>query len=98
MKSQVLSSTSVSITADRKNDTAMDVVATNTSGEVVTRVPFDEAGTTVTGLSPNTTYSFTMSSTDGKLLLGNKKVSAKTQEMTNITAFSPLRWAQSLRL
>ena len=89
MKSQVLSSTSVSITADRKNDTAMDVVATNTSGEVVTRVPFDEAGTTVTGLSPNTTYSFTMSSTDGKLLLGNKKVSAKTQEMTNITAFSP---------
>ncbi len=89
MKSQVLSSTSVSITADLKNDTAMDVVATNTSGEVVTRVPFDEAGTTVTGLSPNTTYSFTMSSTDGKLLLGNKKVSAKTQEMTNITAFSP---------
>ncbi len=89
MHSQVLSSTSVSITADLKNDTAMDVVATNTSGEEVTRVPFDEAGTTVTGLSPNTTYSFTMASTDGKLLLGNKKVSAKTQEMTNITAFTP---------
>lgn len=89
MKSQVLSSTSVSITADLKNDTAMDVVATNTSGEEVTRVPFDGNGTTVSGLSPNTTYSFTMASTDGKLLLGNKKVSAKTQEMTNITAFSP---------
>lgn len=89
MHSQVLSSTSVSITADLKNDTAMDVVATNTSGEEVTRVPFDETGTTVTGLSPNTTYSFTMASTDGKLLLGNKKVSAKTNEMTNITAFTP---------
>ena len=89
MKSQVLSSTSVSISADLKNDTAMDVVATSTTGQEVARVPFNESGTTVTGLSPNTTYSFTLSSTDGKLLLGSKKVTLKTNEMTNITAFSP---------
>lgn len=89
MKSQVLSSTSVSISADLKNDTAMDVVATSTSGQEVARVPFNESGTTVTGLSPNTTYSFTLSSTDGKFLLGSKKVTLKTNEMTNITAFSP---------
>ncbi len=89
MKSQVVSSTSVTITADRKNNSHMDVVATNTSGEEVARVAFAQDGATVTGLSPNTTYSFTMSSTDGKLLLGNKKVSARTSEMTNITTFSP---------
>ena len=89
MKSEVLSSTSVAISANLKNDTAMDVIATSTSGEEVARVPFDEAGTTVTGLSPNTTYSFTLKSTDGMFLLGSKRVSAKTQEMTNITAFSP---------
>ena len=89
MKSEVVSSTSVAITASLKNDTAMDVVATSTSGEEIARVPFDEAGTVVTGLSPNTTYSFTLKSTDGKFLLGSKRVSAKTQEMTNITAFSP---------
>lgn len=89
MKSQAVSSTSVTITADRKNNSQMDVIATNTSGEEVARVAFDQGSATVTGLNPNTTYSFTMSSTDGKLLLGNKKVSAKTAEMTSITAFSP---------
>lgn len=89
MTTTTVSSSSVTITADLKNDTAMDVVCTNTSGEEVARVPFNESGTTVTGLNPNTTYSFTLSSTDGKYLLGSKRVSAKTQEMTNITAFSP---------
>ena len=89
MSTTTVSSSSVTITADLKNDSAMDVVCTNTSGEEVTRVPFNEAGTTVTGLNPNTTYSFTLASTDGKFLLGSKKVSVKTQEMTNITAFSP---------
>lgn len=89
MQSEVLSSTSVGVSASLKNDTAAEIVATSTNGDEVARVPFEEAGTTITGLNPNTTYSFTLDSTDGKFLLGSKTVSAKTREMTNITAFSP---------
>lgn len=87
MNSQVLSSTSVMVTAESKNSSAMEVVCSNSEGEVM-RLPCTEAGTTFTGLNPDTTYTFTLSSSDGKFLLGSKSVTAKTNEMTNINGFA----------
>jgi serine/threonine protein kinase len=87
MGSQVLSSTSVMITAESKNSTAMEVICSSADGEVM-RLPYLEAGTTFTGLSPDTTYTFTLSSSDGKFLLGSKTLTAKTSEMTNINGFA----------
>lgn len=51
-------------------------------------MPLSSSGATFTGLNPSTTYSFTMKSTDGKLLLGSKSVEAKTAQMTNLTGFA----------
>lgn len=88
---QVLSSSSVSITVDSKNHTPMEIVCSTASGEV-SRMPLTSGAEDVvfTDLSPDTTYTFTIASTDGKLLLGSKTVNAKTKEMTNITGFAPI--------
>ena len=87
MQSQVLSSTSIQITADTKNGSSMDVVCSTAAGEV-SRLPYAEDGVIFTDLSPNTSYSFEMESTDSKLLLGGKTASGKTNQMTNLTSFS----------
>ena len=87
MQSQVLSSTSIQVTAETKNGSGMDVVCSTAAGEVA-RLPYAEGGVTFTDLSPNTTYSFEMESTDSKLLLGGKNASGKTNQMTNLTSFS----------
>ena len=86
--SGVLSSTSVMVSADTKNDSPMEVICSTAAGEVA-RLPYSYAdgGVTFTGLSPDTTYTFTMSSTDGKFLLGSRSVSGKTLQMTNLNAF-----------
>ena len=83
----MLSSSSVLVRADSKNGSAMDVVCSTAAGEVA-RMPLSSNGATFTGLNPSTTYSFTMKSTDGKLLLGSKSVEAKTAQMTNLTGFA----------
>ncbi len=87
MASQVLSSTSVLITTNTKNQSSLEVICSTPTGEV-TRVPYTEDGAVFTDLNPNTTYTFTLSSTDGKLLLGSKDLEAKTKEMTNLTGFA----------
>ena len=87
MTSQVMSSTSVTIVTDSKNDSPMEVICSTAAGEVA-RVPYTESGATFTDLNPNTTYTFTMASTDGKLLLGSKSIQAKTNEMTNLNGFA----------
>lgn len=87
MQSQVLSSTSIQVTADTKYGSGMDVVCSTAAGEV-SRLPYAEGGVTFTDLSPNTTYSFEMESTAKKLLLGGKTSSGKTNQMTNLTSFS----------
>ena len=87
MRSEVLSSSSVLVKADRKNDSSMDVVCSTATGEVA-RMPLGSNGATFTGLNPSTTYTFTMKSSDGKLLLGSKSIEAKTAQMTNLTGFA----------
>ncbi len=88
MTSQVMSSTSITIVSDSKNDSAMEVICSTAAGEVA-RAPYTESGATFTDLSPNTTYTFTMASTDSKFLLGSKSIQAKTNEMTNLGGFAP---------
>lgn len=87
MTSQVMSSTSITIVSDSKNDSPMEVICSTAAGEVA-RAPYTESGATFTDLSPNTTYTFTMASTDSKLLLGSKTIQAKTNEMTNLGGFA----------
>lgn len=87
MASQVKSSTSIVITTDTKNSSALEVVCSTPTGEVA-RVPYTADGAVFTDLNPNTTYSFTLASTDGKVLLGSKTVEAKTREMTNLNSFA----------
>lgn len=87
ISSEVLSSSSVQIKADTKNDSAMEVVCSTATGEVA-RLPYTDGGSTFTGLSPSTTYTFTLKSSAGKLLLGSKQVEAKTNQMTNLTGFA----------
>lgn len=87
MQSQVLSSTSIQVTADTKNGSGMDVVCSTAAGEV-SRLPYEDGGVTFTDLSPNTSYTFEMESTEQKLLLGGKTASGKTNQMTNLTSFS----------
>lgn len=86
MTSEVLSSSSVLIQAETKNTSAMEVICSNAAGEVA-RLPYTEGGTTFTDLSPSTTYSFELSSTAGKFLLGSHTLEAMTEEMTNLTSF-----------
>ncbi len=84
---QVMSSTSVVITASTKNSSPMEVICSTPTGEVA-RVPYTADGATFTDLNPNTTYSFTLASTDGKVILGTKTTEAKTREMTNLNGFA----------
>ena len=84
---EVLSCTSVHIAADSKNGSAMNVVCSNATGEV-SRVPLTAEGATFTELNPNTTYTFTLESSESKLLLGGKTTEAKTKQMTNLTGFA----------
>lgn len=86
MTSEVLSSTSVLIEADTRNQSAMEVVCSTAAGEVA-RLPYTEGGATFTGLNPNTTYTFELRSAAGKFLLGSHQLQAKTQQMTNLTGF-----------
>lgn len=88
VSSQVLSATSIQVLADTKNHSAMEVVCSTASGEVVATVPYTDGGAIFTDLSPDTTYSFTMASKESKLILGTKTVTAKTNEMTNLTGFA----------
>ena len=87
MNSQVNSSTSITVVSSSKNESAMEVICSTAAGEVA-RVPYTENGATFTDLNPNTTYTFTMASADGKFLLGSKTIEAKTKEMTNLTGFA----------
>ena len=87
MRSEVLSSSSVEITADTKNGTGMDVVCSTVSGEV-SRQPLVDGVATFTDLSPSSTYTFTLRSSEGMLLLGSKSVEARTAQMTNLTNFT----------
>lgn len=87
MASQVMSSTSVVITTTTKNSSALEVICSTPTGEVA-RVPYTEDGAVFTDLNPNTTYTFTLASTDSKVLLGSKTLEAKTKEMTNLTGFA----------
>lgn len=87
MNTQVLSSSSVQITADTKNSSAVEVICSTATGEVA-RLPLTDSGATFTGLSPSTTYTFTLSSSEGKLLLGSKTTEATTDQMTNLTGFA----------
>ena len=87
MRSEVLSSSSVLIQADTKNDSSMEVVCSNAAGEIA-RVPYTEGGATFTDLNPSTTYTFTMKSTAGKFLLGSKQLDATTNQLTNLTGFA----------
>ena len=87
IESEVLSSTSVLVTAKSKNNSAMEVVCSTAAGETVARLGYTEAGVTFTDLSPDTTYTFTLESADSKLLLGSKTVNARTREMTSLNGF-----------
>lgn len=87
VESQVMSSTSVVITTETKNSSALEVVCSTPTGEV-SRVPYTQTGAVFTDLNPNTTYTFTLASTDGKVLLGTKTTEAKTREMTNLNGFA----------
>lgn len=87
VESEVMSSTSVVITTDTKNDSSLEVVCSTPTGEVA-RVPYTQNGAVFTDLNPNTTYTFTLASTDGKVLLGTKTTEAKTREMTNLSGFA----------
>lgn len=82
-----VSSSSVVVKAETKNNTPMEVVCSTATGEV-SRMPFNAGGTTFTGLNPSTTYTFTLKSTGGKLLLGSKSAEIKTEQMTNLTGFA----------
>lgn len=82
-----VSSSSVTIVTETKNNSAMEVVCSTAAGEV-SRVPYTDAGATFTGLNPSTTYTFSLASTDGKLLLGTKSAQTKTNEMTNLNGFA----------
>lgn len=82
-----VSSSSVTVVTDTKNHSAMEVICSTASGEVA-RVPYTEAGAVFQDLNPNTTYTFTLASTDGKFLLGTKSTQAKTKEMTNLSGFA----------
>lgn len=88
MKADVLNSTSIMVTADRKNTSGMEVICSTAAGEVK-RMPYQEGGVLFSELSPNTTYAFEFESTDGKLLLGSKSSTGKTNQMTNLTSFAP---------
>lgn len=83
----VLSSTSVQILADTKNDSGMEVICSNATEEVA-RLPYTSDGVTFTDLNPNTTYTFTLASSEGKILLGSKTVEAKTNQMTQLNSFA----------
>lgn len=84
---QDVSSSSVTIVTETKNNSAMEVICSTAAGEVA-RVPYTEAGATFTGLNPSTTYTFSLASTDGKFLLGTKSAQTKTNEMTNLSGFA----------
>ncbi len=87
MSSEVLSSSSIQINAETKNHSAIDVVCSTATGEVA-RLPLTESGTTFTDLNPSTTYTFTLESSEGKLLLGSKNIETQTAQMTNLTGFA----------
>ena len=87
MRSDVLSSSSVQISADTKNGTSMEVICSSVVGEV-SRQPLENGVATFTDLSPSSTYTFTLQSREGMFLLGSKSVEARTAQMTNLTNFT----------
>jgi hypothetical protein len=87
LDSQVLSSTSVEIQADLKRGSSSEVICSTAAGEI-TRVPVTDNTAVFTDLNPDTAYTFTLSSTDGKLLLGSKTLDARTNQMTSLTGFT----------
>ena len=84
---QAVSSSSVVVQAETKNGSAMEVVCSTATGEV-SRMSLQSGSATFTDLNPSTTYTFTLKSTGGKLLLGGKSAEAKTEQMTNLTGFA----------
>lgn len=82
-----VSASSVTLVTDTRNNSGLEVICSTASGEVA-RVPYTESGALFQDLNPNTTYTFTLASTDGKFLLGTKSTQAKTNEMTNLSGFA----------
>lgn len=82
-----LSSSSILVETELKNASGVTVVCSNAAGEVA-RLPYAEGGVTFTELSPSSDYSFTLESSAGKFLLGSKRTSERTNEMTNLTGFA----------
>lgn len=87
MSAQALSSSSILVEAELKNASGVDVVCSNAAGEVA-RLPYTAGGVTFSDLSPSSDYSFALESTAGKFLLGSKRTSQKTNQMTNLTGFA----------
>ena len=86
------SSTSITVTANTQNSSAMDVVCSTPAGEVA-RETLSGNEATFTDLSANTTYTFSLVSDENKFLLGSKSTSAKTNQMTNLNAFSVVSYS-----
>lgn len=87
MSAEVLSSSSIMIEAELKNASGVNVVCSNATGEVA-RLPYTPGGVTFTDLNSNSDYTFTLESSAGKFLLGSKRLSEKTNQMTNLTGFA----------
>ena len=87
MSAQVLSSSSILVETELKNASGVTVVCSNATGEIA-RLPYADGGVTFTELSPNSDYTFTLESSAGKFLLGSKRLSERTNQMTNLTGFA----------
>lgn len=87
MTAEAVTSSSIVVQAELKNSSGVNVVCTNAAGEAAT-MPYEAGGVTFSNLNPNSDYTFTLESSDGKLLLGGKRAAAKTPQMTNLTGFA----------
>lgn len=87
ISAQVLSSSSIFVETELKNASGVTVVCSNATGEVA-RLPYADGGVTFTDLSPNSDYTFTLESSAGKFLLGSKRLSERTNQMTHLTGFA----------
>ena len=87
MTATTLSSSAIKVETELKNASGVTVVCSNATGEI-DRLPYTAGGVTFTELSPNSDYSFTLESSAGKFLLGSKRTSERTNQMTNLTGFA----------
>lgn len=87
MTAEAVTSSSILVQTELKNSSGVNVICTNAAGEVAS-MPYESGGVTFSNLNPNNDYTFTLESSDGKLLLGGKRATAKTPQMTNLTGFA----------